>query len=550
MKLSFNSDLSLTFRILFLLFLFQTPFSFALEDDLVTKKKEIIQNELFQIIQKSQSIEQALDELNKSIPTRETLERIAQLQIELDRLNESFEIRSTQLSQDDINFKKSKNSWLDKIQAMTKPLINILHRLTEKPRKIDTIKEKIENLERKISHSSQANKSLAAMSQIPESLVANNATQLKNYQDRFEELKIKYNPQILELELETARRNLQKLEGNQKTLLDLTSKFIEEFFSVRGKNILFALGAFFGLWWFLNKLGKLLTNRSQFGKAFKTVYGFLTIAACTASIVLVLFLRNDWLLLSAVSLILLAVFWTSRQIIPQFFNELKMVMNLGSVKEGERIVWNGIPWLVKEIGLDTTLENKNLESKTISVPVAYLVNLNSRTTVENEPWFPTEKGNWVLLSDKTYGQILFQTVEQVVLLSDGSKKFYPTKDYLNLNPVNLSTGFDLLIEFGLGHSAQSKVSDNVPKLFESEIKKQFQERITKKPADFHELNVMFNEITPNSIKLMVIVKVDGRLAKDYYLFKKEINSAVVRICNENGFAIPSNQLMIDLPEKA
>jgi small-conductance mechanosensitive channel len=554
MKLSSDYGFSLTFRILIFCFLFHsivfTPHASSHENDLIAKKKEIIQTELFQIIQKTHSVKQALTELNKSIPTRETLEQIAQLQVELNRLDANFEARSTQLSQNEINFKKkSEDSWLGKVQAMTKPIINILHRLSEKPRKIDALQEEIEILERKISKSSMANKSLKAMSEIPGILATQNANQLQKYRDRFEELRIKYNPEILKLELDAARGNLQKLEGNKKTLLDLTSELIEEFFSVRGKNILFALGAFLGVWWALNKLGKLLNNRSQFGKAFKTAYGFLTITACIGSSVLVLFLRNDWLLLSVVSLILLAVFWTSRQIIPQFFSELKMIMNLGPVKEGERIIWEGLPWLVKEVGMQTTIENKNLENGVFSVPISYLIDLHSRSVVEDEPWFPTEKGNWVLLSDKTYGQILFQTIEQVVVLSDGSKKFYPTQDFLNLNPINLSTGFDLFIDFGLSHSVQEKIPDEIPQLFESEIQKQFKERIEKKTADFHELSVMFSEITPTSLNLMVIAKVDGRLANDYYLIRKEINSALVRICNANGFAIPSNQLKIDFPQE-
>jgi small-conductance mechanosensitive channel len=544
------SLISRTFFIFFLfLFFFYPSHSFAQNKDLADQKKEIIQTELFQIIQKTHSVKQALTELNKSIPTRETLERIAQLQIELNHLDANFEARSTQLSQNEINFKKkSEDNWLGKVQAMTKPIINILHRLSEKPRKIDTLQEEIEILERKISKSSTANKSLKAMSEIPENLATQNANQLQKYRDRFEELKIKYNPQILKLELDAARGNLQKLEGNKKTLLDLTSELIEEFFSVRGKNILFALGAFLGVWWALNKLGKLLINRSQFGKAFKTAYGFLTITACIGSSVLVLFLRNDWLLLSVVSLILLAVFWTSRQIIPQFFNELKMIMNLGPVKEGERIIWEGLPWLVKEVGMQTTIENKNLENGIFSVPISYLIDLHSRSVVEDEPWFPTKKGNWVLLSDKTYGQILFQTIEQVVVLSEGSKKFYPTQEFLNLNPINLSTGFDLFIEFGLNHSVQEKIPDEIPQLFESEIQKQFKERIEKKPADFNELNVMFSEITPTSLNLTIIVKVDGRLANEYYIIRKEINSALVRVCNANGFAIPSNQITIDFPQ--
>jgi len=519
--------------------------------DLASRKKEIVQTELFQIIQKSSAIDEALDKLNKSIPTRDTLERIAQLQIELDRLNNSFEVRSTQLSDQDIlSQNKSRDSWLLKLQDLTKPLINILHRLSEKPRKIDQLQEKIRQLERKIEVSEQANKTIDEIAQVRGPLTLTNSNQLNEFQERLKNLKIKYNAKILELELETAHQELSLLEGDKKTLVDITSEFLRNFFSVRGKNILFAFGAFIGLWWILNRIGKLLDQRSPFGKAVKTAYGFLTMAACISSSVLVLYLRNDWLLLSVVSLILLAVFWTSRQIIPEFFHELKMVMNLGPVKEGERIIWNGIPWLVKEIGMYTTLENINLENGTISIPVSYLVEEYSRPVAKDEYWFPTQKGNWVFLSDKTYGMVLSQTMEQVVVLSDGSKKFYPTHEFLNLKPINLSTGFNLLVEFELGHDSQSKISNKIPQLFETEMQKQFKDRLEKVPPDFHEVNVRFSEINASSLNLMVNVKVNGRLANNYFLFKGEINSALVRICNENEFAIPSNRLTIDFPDSA
>jgi hypothetical protein len=238
-------------------------------------------------------------------------------------------------------------------------------------------------------------------------------------------------------------------------------------------------------------------------------------AACIFSSLLVLYLRNDSLILSVASLVLLAVFWTSRQIIPKFFHELKMVMNLGPVKEGERILWNGIPWLVKEIGMYTTLENTHLENGTLSVPVAYLIEEYSRPVMSSEPWFPTRKGNWVFLSDDKYRMVQSQTMEQVVVISEGSQKSYPTLDFLNLRPLNLSTGFIITVEFGLGHDTQSKISDESPQLFEDEMKKYFKNRLESGPPDFRDIEVTFSQISPSWLNLIIIVRINGRLAGEY-----------------------------------
>jgi SMC interacting uncharacterized protein involved in chromosome segregation len=122
-----------------------------------------------------------------------------------------------------------------------------MHRLSEKPRKIDELQESIRGLERKIAISKQANKTIDNMDQVPDQLAQLNSEELEEYRSRLNNLKIKYNTKILQLELETVRHELILLEGDQKTLVDITSEFFKHFFSVRGKNILFAFGAFIGV---------------------------------------------------------------------------------------------------------------------------------------------------------------------------------------------------------------------------------------------------------------------------------------------------------------
>jgi hypothetical protein len=37
--------------------------------------------------------------------------------------------------------------------------------------------------------------------------------------------------------------------------------------------------------------------------------------------------------------------------LPSFIREVMLLLNIGAVREGERVVYNGIPWLVKTLNL-------------------------------------------------------------------------------------------------------------------------------------------------------------------------------------------------------
>lgn len=167
-------------------------------------------------------------------------------------------------------------------------------------------------------------------------------------------------------------------------------------------------------------------------KVLMTIYSILVLLFCIISSMVTLYILNDWLLLSIVILFLIAVAWASRQLIPRMFQEVRLAMNLGTVKEHERLIWNGVPWLVESIGLQATLTNDSLQGGMVQLPVGDLVGLHSRPVVDDEPWFPTIPDDWVLLADNTYGQIETQTMEQVILTLKGDtrkpirpRNFYP-----------------------------------------------------------------------------------------------------------------------------
>ena len=54
-------------------------------------------------------------------------------------------------------------------------------------------------------------------------------------------------------------------------------------------------------------------------------------------------MRNDWLLLGLGVLFLMALGWILIKTLPGMVEQIMMLLNLGSVREGERVIFNGIP---------------------------------------------------------------------------------------------------------------------------------------------------------------------------------------------------------------
>jgi len=270
---------------------------------------------------------------------------------------------------------------------------------------------------------------------------------------------------------------------------------------------------------------------------------------CIISSLVALYFLNDWLLLSVIVLFMLGVFWASRHFIPQLFQEMRLALNLGTVKEKERLIWNNVPWEVANLGLQATLVNPYLEGGNLNLPLRVLIGKYSRPIVEDEPWFPSQMSDWVILSDGTYGRIEQQTMEQVVLrLKGNTLKFYSTQEFMGKTPMNLSKGFRYDIEFGLDYSVQSRIVDEIPKLFEKGLWTHLERHYQKDSPDFTHTKVSFDNAGSSSLNLKVIVEVEGRCAESYEEIERDIQSTLVRVCNENNLTIPFNQLTVTLPE--
>jgi hypothetical protein len=512
---------------------------------------------LLLITKKRLTLQREIDELFKQSTSKITSEKINKLQSQLNLLELDFKSRVTTLPLEDPSLEKMKKlDWVEEIQELTKPLLTAIRDLTEKPRQIQELKSKIEDLETKLQRHQQASESISGLAEDLKNNPLPDTPEGKKFQATIIHLRDEYDPELVQFNLAEARASLDKFLNADESVVETATKTIKEFFQTRGRNLLVTVLTFAGFWWVLSRLRrwiltrKFLTNRtSSIGKLFSAAYNVVVLLFCMFVGLACLYFFNDWLLITLIVMGIFFVLWTSRQWIPQFFDEIKLIVDLGTVREGQRLIWEGVPWLVKEIRLHATLVNDRLQGGEIILPLYRLIDMNSRPVVENEPWFPTRLHDWVLLGDEFYGKIEYQTMEQVVinLKEGGALKYYKTEDFLAQNPVNISNGFEYSIEFGLDYEIQSRICDEIPVLFTTEIKRHLQLHFEGDDPNFYQLEVLLDNAGASSLNLVVEVYVHGRCAHLYEECRREIITTLVRICNEHNLGIPFNQLTVHLP---
>ncbi|MDH5458148.1 MAG: mechanosensitive ion channel [Nitrospinota bacterium] len=521
--------------------------------------------QLMQITKRKVIIQKELGELEEKISSKEVIDRISVLHAELDNLSENYEALATQIPKEEIPKEQpEQKGWLVELYEITQPVLNSLRELTERPRKIDNLKAVIEGLKNRIKTYETARKNIldleTAKLAFPDiiekdekGLLSSSEIQIK-FREDLAKLKDQYNPEILLVELEEAQRNLKKFQTSNKNIFSLVGESIVQFMSVRGRNLIVSLGFLFGVWWTFTLIYKSVESKTRLlnkvkrssQKLIKAAYYLTALVIAFSASLFSLYIVDDWLLLSLLFLILMAIGWTSRQFIPKFLKELNLILNLGTVREGERIFYEGIPWLIKEIKFHVILHNPRLEGGIIRVPVGKLIGCSSRSFVKDEEWFPTQLNDWVLLDEDIYGKVVSQTPEQVILKNRGSRRVYMASEFLTLKPRNLSSGYLIVLKFGLDYSTQHKICDDIPQLFYSGLEKKFRDKMECHPPIIEYFKVEFDHAGPSSLDLIILASVDGGHAAEYYSLQREINKTLVAICNAEGFTIPFNQMTLTM----
>lgn len=324
------------------------------------------------------------------------------------------------------------------------------------------------------------------------------------------------------------------------------------FFKSRGRNLLLAVLIAATFWWMLRFSYRRLTSTSWLFKPDRTglrrtanvIYLVLSATGAVIVFLLALFFLGDWVLVILSVMVILGLVWTSKQALPQFWAQGALLLNIGPVREGERVEYLNLPWRVKSINLYSTLSNPLLSPSLIRLPLSDLLTLRSRLSGRDEPWFPTKVGDWILLESGQLAEVTHQSPSIVeVRMVGGVLKVFSVEVFLSESFVNLSEGFRLKSIFGLDYALQSNITTSALEILKNEM---FVALESYLPPDSFSLSVEFQEAASSSLNIAILVDCSGECARLYDRLGRFVQAACVDIANKHGWTIPFTQVTLHM----
>ncbi|MGM0610628.1 MAG: hypothetical protein ACQES5_06035 [Thermodesulfobacteriota bacterium] len=490
---------------------------------------------------------QALKTAQSSRDKEKILEDINELSLSLEDLQTDFVEVATGVDLDDIEKKSQEQfQWSQELVSLVKPLIQELKKLTARPRNLDRLRSESSFLRSRLPEVNNAVQNLSGLIREAEEPAVKE--RLRNLREEWENKRSR-----LENSLAVVESQLKKLERDKQSFIESARQNLEDFFRNRGKNALFAILAFIAVFLgfrFVHRLIRKLLQKSRkrkknnfYGRLIELCLHIITFVAAIGALLAVLFAAGDWVLLSLVIIFLLGVGWTAKQGFMRFWEQIKLFLNLGSVREGERIVYSGVPWRVSNLNFYSSLENPAFKRCRIRIPIKDLVDSKSRPFAPEEPWFPCQEGDWLLFGDGSQAKVISQTHEMVQTIKrGGSRQTYQTSDFLSLAPLNLSTNFRIRVSFGIDYAHQSNCTEDIPETLKGFIQEGFEQY--GDAGDILDLRVEFESAGASSLDLIMIADFHGRRAKHYNRLRRRMQRMAVDACNKYKWGIPFNQITI------
>lgn len=471
--------------------------------------------------------------------------KLDQANSEIDELILSIEkIAVGKLEQDVLSQTQKEFNWQSELEEIFKPIVFELKAMTERPRKIEKLRSQITFYEERLPASVHALEKISEINKLP--ISPELKIELKKIARNWRKVKTDINNKIKITQFELDQLLAPRPEENK----DIVRK-MRHFLSGRGLSLILAIAAFSISLYVMRVLHSLYERRFSHrtkNKGFTTrllnfLFKALSVSLAMILAMSVLSFRGDWYLLGILLIFLVSAILALRGSIPQFFQEVKILLNIGPVRESERIIYNGLPWKIAEIGVYSTLVNPLLTGGKIRLTLNELTKLKSRPTTEKESWFPTRENDFVLLDGTIYGRVLTQTPEYVEVRIGGSVQTFPVQTFLAKNPRNLSIeGFSIMIPLGLDYRHQSKITthllDELDCFMSAKLQKHaFAAYMTDFLIDFH-------EIAASSLNIAIIAKFNGDAAEHYNTIRRLLNKLSVDACNHFGWSMPFNQLSL------
>jgi hypothetical protein len=356
---------------------------------------------------------------------------------------------------------------------------------------------------------------------------------------------------FMQSELRAAQLQLEKLEAAETSLAEASQNYLKSFFQKRGLYLIEALLVVVAIF-LLSRLSYAAMQRQVPGfqrkhrsfriRLLELTHRILTALLLILGPMIVFYLVEDWVLFSLGILLLLGIALTLRHALPRYLHQIQLFLNIGSVREGERIMLEGLPWRVEQINVYCTLVNP-VAGISQRVPIDEMVDLKSRPAQPDEPWFPCKKGDWVILSDGVRGKVIGISHELVQLVERGGAQLtYQTGDFLAASPRNLATNFRIKETLGISYSLQRESTVSIPDTLQRFI----QQRVEDEGYGEKLLNlrVEFAQAGNSSLDLAIIADFEGELGDLYNRLRRAIQRWCVDACTANDWEIPFPQMTL------
>ncbi len=420
---------------------------------------------------------------------------------------------------------------------LLRPLLSSLKQATQAPRAIESLTNILEADRDRLK--------------LIEEAITNATAYAPTYQDKEVQATIKgsvlksLSEERAELEnrIRIYANQLADIREHQESFLDSSAEVFRKYFRTRGWSLILALLTFalvfFGarfLHQYLHRYSPLHRpeRRSFYSRLADVIYYVLSFVGAVFAALLVLYVRGDWMLLSFAILFLAGLTLAAKNGLPHFYEQTRLLLNLGEAREGERVVIGNVPWRVETLSFFSTLNNPWLKGGKLRLPLRQMAALVSRRFDEDEPWFPSKVEDWVALDDGTFGKVILQSPEQVQLVMlGGSRKTYRVGSYLDKNPRNLSTGFRITAKVALNLSSIEASAEEMVKIAQEQIQRGLLE--TMEHEALRDLAVDLTSISETVQGLHVTADFAGELAPKYDHLGRLLQKLVSNLCLANSW---------------
>ncbi len=351
--------------------------------------------------------------------------------------------------------------------------------------------------------------------------------------------------------LEIVNMRLAEMVSEERPIIEATKVSIKNFFRTRGLFLIIAAISCIGVLFLLRVLSRIIvrfipgytsTYRPFHVRMLSLIFRVLSFVLVLFVLIFVFYIVEDWVLLSLTIIFIMGLGWAAKNTLPQYWHQSRLMLNIGAVREGERILYKGVPWLVKTINLFSELENPSLGVK-LRLPIEELLGKTSRRFHPKEPWFPCKRNDWVILSDGTRGVVTSLSHEIVELVQrGGAHKTYLTNDFLSMTPLNLSMNFRLKVAFGISYNLQKESTKSILDMVKTYIDVQIETEGYKE--SLLNLRVEFQQAAASSLDMVVIADFKGDMAPLYQRLNRAIQRWCVDACTLNDWDIPFPQLTV------